>query len=208
MHPMRLVISYLCLSLLAVPFEMSAFAQAMPVLDLTKVPSAERKSLGVPGQQVGGTPEQKPAKSGIPIAIRIRSAGVDKTSLKVQIMVTNRGGSTYALPSCTDQRIAQLGGTKRRTFEFGFEFVQGAKRKSEVAEVTFASEQSKCSIPLSAGGSALVIMNVNIPPEFRSSVEPIQVQAVCKEWILDDRRFYITSVSDTVKSPPVEIRLR
>lgn len=207
MHPMRPVTSYACVLCLAVVSEIPVLAQATPVLDLTKIPPSQRMSLGVPGQQLGSITGQKPPKLEIPVSIQIKSAEANKASVKVQMVVINRGGQVFTLPSCTDQRIAQMGRTKRRTFEFGFEFLKGNSRKPEVAEVTFTSDKSGCSIPLLPGRSALVIMNVNIPPEFRASTEPIQLQAVCKEWTLDNRRYYITRISDPVKSLPVEIHV-
>jgi hypothetical protein len=162
--------------------------------------------LGVPGQQVGGMPGQETSTYQLPLNLLILGIQMNGSSLRVHLQVTNTGRSAFPVPSCTDQQKAHLGKKKRRSFEFGFEFTEGERRISEIADVTFASDSSTCSTNLQAGGSVVVIVNVRIPSEFRNVVDRARLQAICREITLEDQRFYVAAISDPVRSPATPLR--
>ncbi|MBV9180366.1 MAG: hypothetical protein JO356_03575 [Acidobacteria bacterium] len=182
-------------------------SQYVFVLDLTKTPQSARSSLGVPGEHVGGVTGkiQTNAHYQLPIDITIVNLHIDGPVVKVELEIRNHGHATFGLPSCSNELKAHLGSKDRRTLQFSFNFMADEHRTSEVADVTYSGAPG-CAVNLQEGAKALVILSVNVPPEFRELLSTMQIQAVCTEMSLENQRLEISAFSDPIKSSPVSLQ--
>lgn len=182
------------------------------VLDLTKVPAAARRSMGVPGTMVGGdTSGRRLGRPAYQLPLKVRLEGVQRQSphaLLVQIRLTNLGPEVFRLPSCVDELKAHQGGTGRRTFDFGVEFAAPNQKAPvrEVADVTFYADSSpECGVRIMPGDGLVVRFNAPLPTELGEAMSSpegpgLQVRATVSETRLKDNAFYIQQGSLLLQS--------
>ena len=197
-----------------------AWAQ-QPVLDLTKTPPSDRRSLGVPGSAIGGIiagTATGPQLYELPIDIRIDKLELRPSQgrqvLNLRIEIANKGALPFDLPSCLDEVMAHgPEDVDRRSFQFGVEFSSPQLKRTvtSVTGVTFSSaSKPECFSAMRPGERVFVVMDAEISQavlDLLRKPSRVRVRAFCSEWKLEDRRFFVSKRSKQVQSNPAELGL-
>jgi hypothetical protein len=198
------VLSLIVLSILGL-------AQGVPqVLDLTKQVVPENRSIGFPGQSVGGVvglSRQSPGYK-LPISLKIMRIQLKGESANVELQVTNSGTQYLAMPSCLDGRKAfQAGAINHRSMEFGFDLEAPSGHISEVVEVTFGSSVPNCLIMVEPNHSLLIIMQPRLNEQLLEKLREAPgtlLRAFAREITLEDSRYFVKGHSVTIESQPAK----
>ncbi len=193
-----------------------AICQELPVLDLTAPRPAGTESLGVPGIVVGGVvgvPNAAtfPQRYSLPLEARIRRIKPSPLSRQqeffVELELWNRGDSPFYLPQLRDEMRAHRPGNKaRRRFSFYLDFSWPEIKEQERTLVGLT--EGSDSVPesllrLGPGESVLVLLPGNFDPvreHLPSEPTEVGLRIVCTEYLLEDDRYFIKSVSEEVGS--------
>jgi len=186
-------------------------------IDLTRKVPDSYQSLRAPGYYAGGvigTEGVTPTKRVLPILIEtgaVRPVGTnpDRGSA-LEILLVNSGTQPYALPVSRDFSRAHRDGEKgRRTFLFIVRVLSPGPGKpdEQIVGVTAGAETVAGSlIRLEPGQAVRVLLPLyrqslgrGLPPSTRE----IGIRVVCKEWTIEDERYYIKTESEETKSENV-----
>lgn len=193
--------------------------QDLPVLDLTKRPPADAKSLGVPGMAVGGvlgigrlplTPPRYP----LPLAARIQAVHPSRVSASgefvIELVLRNAGETPFYLPQSRDSwTVHAEGNNEKRAFFFSVRFFVPGKWEAEASVV--ASTSGAATLPdsllrLNPQQSVLVLLPVrltSIRHRLSHKAHDLSLQVICKEWTFEDDRYYIKTHSHELESENV-----
>jgi len=183
------------------------FCAEQKVLDLRKVPAAERRSMGVPGSSVvgvtgGGGPLGNSYRLPLEVSIKKLAFLDNRRRLEIELQLLNAGTSPVGIPSCKDaQKVHAAGQRERRTFEYGLIFLAPTGETTETVDATFTSfAMPSCSTRLDPGASLLLIDYLDVPGQALSSRNSILVRAFVNEFKLENNRYYVESSSQQIES--------
>ena len=196
----------------------SSVSAGKQVLDLTKVPSEQRRSMGVPGGSMGGVAggatdnHMSGADFSLPLKVKIASIQEVPNSEKsvLTLELVNAGAAVVEIPSCVDPYTAFVAGARhRRSLNFGLMVEKlGSDRTAEdFVEVTSGSDSvSSCLLPVAPGKALVVVMNVVLPNSAGKEPEGEKkrsiIRAFVEEWEFEDAEYLIRAKSNRVESPP------
>jgi hypothetical protein len=179
------------------------------VLDLTTVPAAERRSLGVPGSSVSNFPKGGTAGEFYRLPIRLQLNKLTEldggTKIRIELSLLNQSGSPVSIPSCADAEKAHSAGAGgRRTLNFGLVFKGTKKDTDQIVDVTFGSaSRPQCWVVLGPQDTLLVIDEIYIPRGIVNQ-DISSITAFLEEWKIEDARYFIQAHSQRVESQPVD----
>jgi hypothetical protein len=190
------------------------------VLDLTKVPPSDRRSIGVPGGYAGGLSNGIPLgvlgrHYDLPAKLNLKTIGpVNGNKRILTLEIVNSGGAALQIPACSNPYTAfTTGATNRRSLNIGLLFHSPGKGgdSSEVAEVTFGSNSvQKCLISLNPGNTLTVVMEAEFPKKMLERAGDVKdesfMRAFIEEWKFEDSRFVIDQQSQRVESDAISIK--
>jgi hypothetical protein len=184
------------------------------VLDLTSAPLSERRSMGVPGGVVRGSPGEAPVNEyDLPLILGISRLNRSSTSgtIGVELELKNAGDGPITVPSCLDGiKAFSTHDGRRRSLQIELRFQDQATgaQIGEVAEVTFGATP-ECIVQLETGKTIVVRFNSRIPDEPRKwqTKGPVRVRAVVQEWEIGTRQYFIERRSKAIESAFVELPL-
>lgn len=179
------------------------------VLDLTKQ-TVPAKSLGVPGQSVGGYLGQQMKRGHeLPVHLEIDRFRLKGGSVSLEIQLANSGDSSLEVPSCLDGLKAfSSGAANRRSMEFGLTVDSPSGTIFEPIEVTFGSSRPECLTQIEPKHALLVILEAPLPErvaQIGKEVHHFSVRAFVAETTFEDDRYYIKDRSDRIVSQPVDV---
>ena len=190
-------------------------AEDNSVLDLTAQPTYLKPWLRMPGSSIGGGPRGiYPPPYKVPLQVRIRAVRPSRISpadkFTVELLLHNIGEKPFYLPKFRDPWEVHVEGNKgRRSFLFLAKFFVPGKWEKEptvVASTVAAETVPDSLLRLEPGQSVLVLLPGDLTPvadRLSPKLREISLQVVCKEWTLEDGRYYIKTRSHDLESENV-----
>jgi hypothetical protein len=170
---------------------------------------------------VSGTSDGRilgPPEYDLPLRVRIEDMqqGPSESLLRLQVELLNAGKVPYQLPSCVDEVKAHgVNQTRRRTFEFRFEFSEeeeNVRAPTTTGAVSFtAASVPECSTTIPPGTRIHVFVETTVPDSIRTLLKQphrIDLIASCGEFVLEDNRFQLSKRSREIRSSPVPLALK
>jgi hypothetical protein len=185
------------------------------VLDLTKPAPAEKRTIGAPGYGVGGVVGQPPPRGyPLPLAVELHSISPQPVKagekFSVELRLWNTGHSAFYLPASRSRdTVLKQGNKGRRTFLFSLVFEDTATGQ-QVASGGYSTDGSETVsgsfLRLEPGQQARVLFRSDLYPAEdwrKAGHKRVRVRAEVSEWKYEERRYYIQTKAEPVRSSNV-----
>ena len=192
------------------------FDKAEQVIDLTKKRPVNAKTMPMPGSSAGGIvggerPIFEPPRYSLALEAKVRAIRRDSLAegqkLVIELLLRNTGKEPFYLPVSQDSYgTHHPGNTGRRTFLFSVRFVGGNGQSLDedgIAATSGAESRPDSLLRIEPQKSVLVLLPADSTQASRrlpADAKTMAVQIICKEWSLEDSRYFIKSISHEIQS--------
>lgn len=189
--------------------------EEIPVLDLTT--KREGKPwLRAPGSMVSvisGGPKLvfHPPRYQLPLQAKIRRVKPSRMGAEekfiIELELRNTGDTPFYLPQLRDRwKVHPQGNKGRRTFLFSIKFFQAGQWEEQsalVASTDGAETVPESLLRLDPQRAVLILLRGDLGPiqhRLSSELREVSLRVVCKEWTLEDERYFIQKRSENLES--------